>query len=1064
MRELYTLILQNAKAGNISKEVAAELINKLKEKFSNNQENDLAIVGMAGRFPEADNLDVFWENLVEEKESIREFPAERRKSVENYIKVFSKSDSERLRIAGYLEEIDKFDNDFFGISPKEAVLMDPNQRILLENVVHTVEDAGETFEALQGSHTGVYIGYSTDFGTEYKDMINVADTLDGFAATGNTYSVLAGRISYLFDWIGPSMVIDTACSSSLVALNKACDDLRNGVCSQAIVGSVKAVPILGLQSELEFGVGSSTERTFPFDNRSDGIAFGEGVGSIMIKHLAAAIKNKDRIYAVVKGGSVNQDGNSMALTAPNPLSQKKLILEAAKKSKVNLADIGYFETHGTGTKLGDPIEVQGITLAFKEQTEKKQFCAIGSVKANIGHLDCAAGIASVIKCALQLKHKTIVSSINFELPNKNIDFIHSPVYVNYKTCKWRVEPQKTRKCCISSFSVGGTNSHIILEEYQHPQEECPVNKQAIKILTLSAKEESVLNQIVKDYISFLNKNSEINLMDLCYTANSCRQAYTYRTAFVFKDSDELLKKLHTYLEAKQMEGVYAGKAERDESSGEVLIKKFITEKMLDGEVACQIAESYIKGDHIDWALMYDDEAVRKIALPLYPFKKNRCWLDLDKTTLESKKYISMKEKEDECILVGKDTFTKIEVDIARCFYYLLGVKQVDINDCFFELGGNSLLAIKFELEMKKLKYDFSYKDLNKYQTVKKIAAFIESKDNGTLHMDEVLIHEGVNPFNDIFFRDCFYNSFFPILQRNKKSIMPFLLNAYQIYKQNHEMIDVEYGEIQEFEALCKQEHIAYETFEKIDDIVSEIESGLRQEQLVVVFIDCYYETFRKDTYNKLHWPHTLLIYGMDAGNKKFYAVEHTNKDNLGYKNYILNYQDVIDSYQGCYDNFPDMFKYGLYKFNIENGEPLENEIQVMTEVAAKNFLSVYDKTAVANKVFDGFKDYFQKMLVSERDLIENSPKLVENLNKMINIKRSELYKYELLPSFEQACNTLKAVIEDWEEIRDTLFYCLFSNDYNNETLLPLNDKLNQVINLECEYINVLHDVSGQIIK
>ncbi|PYG84948.1 ketoacyl-synthetase-like protein [Ruminiclostridium sufflavum DSM 19573] len=1064
MRELYTLILQNAKAGNITKEAAAELINKVKEKFSNNQENDLAIVGMAGRFPEADHLNEFWENLMEGKESIRAFPTDRRKSVENYIKVFSKSDSERLRKAGYLEEIDKFDNDFFGISPKEAILMDPNQRILLENVVHTVEDAGETFGALQGSHTGVYIGYSTDFGTEYKDMINVVDTLDGFAATGNTYSVLAGRISYLFDWIGPSMVLDTACSSSLVALNKACDDLRNGTCSQAIVGSVKAVPILGLQSELEFGVGSSTERTFPFDNRSDGIAFGEGVGCIMIKPLANAIKNKDRIYAVIKGGSVNQDGNSMALTAPNPLSQKKLILEAAKNAKVNLADIGYFETHGTGTKLGDPIEVQGITLAFKEQTDKKQFCAIGSVKANIGHLDCAAGIASVIKCALQLKHQTIVQSINFEIPNKNIDFMHSPVYVNYKTSKWRAEPGKTRKCCISSFSVGGTNSHIILEEYQPPQEEHFIDKQAVKILTLSAKDEGVLKQLVKDYISFLNKNCEINLMDLCYMANKCRQAYLYRLAIVFNDLDELLSKLHTYQEAGQIEGVYFGKAERNESNGEVLINQFKKERMLDGQVACQIAQSYIKGDNIDWTLMYADEAVRKISLPLYPFKKNRCWIDLDETTLERHRYIIKEEKNDAFILTGKDSFTKIEMDIAKCFYHLLGVKQLDINDCFFELGANSLIAIKFELEMKKLNYDFSYKNLNKYETIKKIAAYIESQDNNAPINNQVIVYEGIQPFNDIFFRDCFYNSFFPILKRNRKSIMPFLLNAYPIYKLNKQLISVGYAEIQDFEAICKQENIAYEAFEKVVCIEGEIESALRHEQLVIVFIDCYYETFRKDTYNKLHWPHTLLIYGMDAENKKFYVIEHTNKDNLGYKNYVLDYQDVIDSYEGCYENFTNMFKYGLYKFNIENGEPLEDESQVITEVAVKNLSAIYDNIAGDNKVLNCFKDYFQEILVSEQDLTENIQNLVENLNSLINVKRAELYKYEQLPTFNKACNHLKAIVDNWEEIRDGLFYCLFANDYNNEILLPLNEKIKQVISLECEYMKVLHDVSTQIIK
>ncbi len=323
--------------------------------------NDIAIIGIAIKFPKADNVDQFWDILSNGVDCIRELPNERRRDTDKYIRYAELNiDSSAFSEGGYIESIAEFDNDFFGISPKEAELTDPEQRIFLQLAYQCIEDAGYMGEKIKGTNTGVFVGYGGD--SEYKSII-ASTKNNNVNVTGNLGSFVSSRIAYMLDLTGPTMVIDTSCSSSLTALHIACESIISHSCSMALVGGVQLFPIPIRRHPI--GAESSTGRTKAFDDSSDGTGSGEGVGVIMIKSLSEAINDGDNIYAIIKGSAINGDGNTIGLTAPNPLSQEKVIVQAWENAKIDPETITYIEAHGTGTKLGDPIELTAIKKAFQ---------------------------------------------------------------------------------------------------------------------------------------------------------------------------------------------------------------------------------------------------------------------------------------------------------------------------------------------------------------------------------------------------------------------------------------------------------------------------------------------------------------------------------------------------------------------------------------------------------------------------------------------------------------------------------------------------------------------------
>lgn len=599
---------------------------------------EIAIIGMAGRFPHAQNVDEFWQNIRDGIDCIGEFPESRKKDTDSYLHHQKKEDI-RYYEGAYLEAIDCFDYPFFRLSPNEASLMSPNQRLFLETAWKAIEDAGYGGKKLVGSKTGIYLGFEADAPFDYKKLITELDPESlPLAVPGNLTPIIASRLSYILDFHGPSMSVDTACSSALVAIHLACQAIRNGECTQALAGSVR-LNLLPVQGQFQLGIESSDGRTRAFDDNSDGTGSGEGVAAIFLKPLHHAIKDKDYIYAVIKGSMINQDGSSIGLTAPNVLAQEDVIVNTWKEAGIDPETITYIEAHGTGTKLGDPIEIEGIQKAFLRYTDKKQFCAIGSVKTNIGHLDNAAGLAGLIKAVQALKEKKIPPSLHFKKPNRKINFENSPVYVNDCLREWETDGFP-RRCGVSSFGFSGTNCHIVLEEAPVFKSTSRANK--LQILTLSAKTEKALQELIEAYRQLANQ--EIDLNDLCYTSNTGRGHYNYRLALILKDRDNLFKKLDLL---KQFDlkafpntpAILYGKisaahenkrqlteTERLNKSADQLLRKILVSSGDQDKSFREICELYIQGAEINWEDFYAGEEFRKVSLPTYPFECLRCWV------------------------------------------------------------------------------------------------------------------------------------------------------------------------------------------------------------------------------------------------------------------------------------------------------------------------------------------------------------------------------------------------------------------------------------------------------
>ncbi|MCX7920660.1 MAG: amino acid adenylation domain-containing protein [Clostridia bacterium] len=687
---------------------------------------DIAIIGISAKFSLADNYQEFWENLKNGVDAIREYPEKRRKDADDYLQYMFPGKKVAYKDASYIEEIDNFDYSFFRISPKEASLMDPHQRLFLQAVWDAIEDAGYGGGKLVGTRTGVYVGYKSQSSNLYQRFISDIEpsSLD-LSVVGNKPTMMAGRISYLLNLRGPSLLVDTACSASLVAVHLACQGIRSGDCDSAIVGGVK-INFIPVSKDTELGIGedigieSCDGRTRTFDDMADGTGLGEGVAAIMLKPLSKALEDGDSIHAVIKGISLNQDGTSIGITAPNAMAHEDLILNAWKDAGVEADTIDYIEAHGTATRLGDPIEIDGIERAFRKCTDKKQFCAVGAVKSNLGHTDNVAGLAGLIKAVLALKYKEIPPTVNFYKPSNVIDFVQSPIYVNYSLKPWE-KKNRPRRCGVSSFGISGTNCHIVLEEAPEHITRIETGRGKYDIFTLSAKSEDSLKELIKSYRNYINNAHEFHINDLCYTANTGRGHYDYRLAMVVESKEDLAAKIRSLdyfnLEsANQIEGIYyeTTKAENDDVKqydNDVREKRALTDNIIRGFISAgrsnaerlgELCRLYTSGAQIDWNALYKGEQVRTIGLPTYPFEKKRCWLEVPKTPREGV-YTNRAEgsypianAENRVELSGKESgdYSKSERLVAGAWNEILGYEKMSIHSNFYDLGGDSVTALK----------------------------------------------------------------------------------------------------------------------------------------------------------------------------------------------------------------------------------------------------------------------------------------------------------------------------------------------------------------------------------
>ncbi|MBU3198525.1 SDR family NAD(P)-dependent oxidoreductase [Clostridium estertheticum] len=622
------------------------LINgNIKNNINQISNKDIAIIGVSLKMPNADTVEELWEVLRNGVDCIDEISYERRRDIESYLSSIGDEDKFNcFEKAAYLKDIDKFDYNFFNISPKEASLMDPNQRLFLETAWNAIEDAGYGGEKLVGSRTGIFVGFGSD--RDYKKMITDVDKESiALSVPGNIRPFIASRLSYLMNFRGPSMMIDTTCSSSLVATHVACQSIRNGECELAIAGGIQLhlLPFM----DANIGVVSSDNRTKTFDYESDGTGTGEGVIAILLKPLGKAIIDKDNIYAVIKGSSINHDGSSIGLTAPNAIAQADVIVRAWKNAGIDPETISYIEAHGTGTKLGDPIEIEGIQRAFKRYTNKKNFCAIGSIKSNIGHLDAASGLAGLLKGVLSLKYKKIPPTLHFNRPNKHINFIESPVYVNNKLTDWNCEGD-IRRCAVSSFGLTGTNCNIVLEESPEEIENSSQGNNKFNILVLSAKSKESLFRLIDNYKKYVLTIDENDIRDICYTASNGRGHYNYRIAIIVNDKKDLINKLENINEFeldlpkdsfygfhkvisedyKMNDFEYTTNEIKEFSeSAQKKIKMIYANEEVEKDILKDIAMLYIKGADIQWEIIYTNENNKKKRIPVYNFDKKRCWID-----------------------------------------------------------------------------------------------------------------------------------------------------------------------------------------------------------------------------------------------------------------------------------------------------------------------------------------------------------------------------------------------------------------------------------------------------
>lgn len=599
---------------------------------------DIAIIGMNGRFPGAADLRRFWENLKAGRCSIGEIPPDRWE-VDAFFGPMGQDNKSYTRSGGFLRDIDRFDPTFFRISPREAELMDPQQRLMLESVWGLLEDAGYTRSTLDRD-TGVFIGALAN---DYGLYANAAALTGGGAYRNADFYQIPNRISYFFDLHGPSLSIDTACSASGTGLYFACQSLRAGDCGMAIVGGINLFlhPSRFIQYA-QMRMISPTSTCSPFGAEANGTIFGEGVGTLLLKPLARAVRDGDNIHGVIKGCAVNSGGKTNGFTVPDPQAQGEVIARALRQAGVDSDTITYVEAHGTGTPLGDPIEVRGLTKAFAETSrdgagrQDAPRCALGTVKANIGHLESGAAMAGIIKTLLQMKHRTLVPSLHAQTPNPAIAFQDTPFEVQQQLSEWRVletiQDGRTvtvpRRAGISNFGAGGSNAHIVLEEYIAAPRRGDGGKRP-RLIVLSAHKAPALAEMVGLLAAHLEtpEAAGLDLADIAFTLQVGREALSERLALVADSVEETRQGLQDWLSGgadRVIRGCVTherGKSAADHGRTSPLLAP--TRQDLT-----TLARSWVHGGEIDWPGLHASEERRpvRVSLPTYPFGGGRYWL------------------------------------------------------------------------------------------------------------------------------------------------------------------------------------------------------------------------------------------------------------------------------------------------------------------------------------------------------------------------------------------------------------------------------------------------------
>lgn len=611
-------------------------INKLKHLLKTQKSNSyqpIAIIGVSCRFPQVANKDDYWQLLTHGKNVITHIPEERWQLLEGTDEI-TKREKDHPYWGGFLSNISAFDAYFFGITPREAVRMDPQQRLLLEVTYEAIEDAGLTTEALAGSNTGVFASlYPSQLGHLQK-LETEMDAL--YLPTGNATSIAANRISYQFDLRGPSLVVDTACSSSLVALHLACLNIQNNSCDLSLVGgiSLNLLPSINLTLS-KAKMLSQDGQCKTFDAQANGYVQGEGVGVIVLKPLAKAIEDKDRIYAVIAGSGINQDGRTNGLTAPNGLQQEKLLRDVYNAAGIDPLMLSYVECHGTGTFLGDPIEIQALGNIISKNRKPENPCWIGSVKTNLGHLEPAAGMSSIIKIALALKNAQIPPHLNFINQNPHIPFNKYNLKIPKNTIGWPKHNDQ-RIAGISSFGFGGTNAHVIVRDLTEQEKlasislsTAPIESTNNELFTLSAKDPVALNQLILLWRNYLKNNLTVNLAQLCFNTHLRRAHFSHKVAIISSSIAELYNLLCAIIENPSEIPVNVFTKTNCNDPNLLIEYKNIAHMPLNSLDLKIIAKLYVQNSPINWIKFEERRSYPYIEMPSYPWQPKSYWPNLN---------------------------------------------------------------------------------------------------------------------------------------------------------------------------------------------------------------------------------------------------------------------------------------------------------------------------------------------------------------------------------------------------------------------------------------------------
>ncbi|MFI5919233.1 amino acid adenylation domain-containing protein [Streptomyces anulatus] len=694
-KELLKYLLTQVREERLDVERAKDFIRAVERSDSPEPGDDpIAIVGIACRLPDASDKERFWANLVAGRESLGDLPPARLEDLRRVV-----PDLRDLSRGGFLDRIDLFDPEYFGITPRAAVELDPYHRQMLEVLVETIEDAGYARGELDSTATGVFVGndHSHRLRLSYLQFLAEADFA---AAAGSWPGILASRLSYHLNLRGPASVTDTGCSSGLVALDSAMKAIRQGDCDSALVAGINLFLYPGrLGSETESG-----QRVRTFDARANGTVWSEAVVAVYVKPLARATADGDHVYGVIVGNAVNNDGRSNGITAPNARAHQEVLVKAWKRAGIEPESLSYIEAHGTGTALGDPIEVKGIKAAFGEFTDRKQFCAVGSVKSNIGHTVGAAGLVSLVKTVLCLDRRMIPPSLHFEVPNPYIDLVDSPVYVNDRPAEWERGPTP-RRAGVSSFSLTGTNSHVVLQEAP-PAPPRPQAGQAPHLYAISARSGSLLARSAERQLAFLTDRPHYRLDDICHTMRVGREHQPVRAVILCDDRAGLLAGLASLTRP------HDGHDDHDElfPDGRTAVLRGRPESTAPDRRAglperlrhlCDEAVGYLAGHGAPPAAPAG--GARRVPLPPQPFQHARYW-DETVTAAPPSPLANVAAPADSDTLLGILTRwarpdspagpPTTRVVIASVWSEVLGYPEIAGSDDFFGLGGDSVSSLK----------------------------------------------------------------------------------------------------------------------------------------------------------------------------------------------------------------------------------------------------------------------------------------------------------------------------------------------------------------------------------